>query len=112
MKTFNEIPGMPAPTGSSSWLSEHVGIIAALEAPENPWTMTSSGDRIPQSYIVKFTDGQKRFWPSWVDEDGEIRPWDRYDPRIDFSQPVRVYREEVCDPKTGEVRKHFRCEQA
>lgn len=112
MKTFNEIPGMPAPTGSSSWLSEHVGIVVALDAPETPWTVTGSGDKIPQSHIVRFQDGQKRFWPSWTGEDGNIRPWDRYDPSIDFSKPVRVYREEVCDQNTGEVRKYFRCEQA
>jgi hypothetical protein len=46
----------------------------------------------PNSWTAYFEDGSMWSWPTYVDENGQVRPWSRFDPSIDLQLCVRERR--------------------
>ena len=95
---------LPKAQGTSIYRTEHTGVLLDIEPRTGTYVYTDkdTGEKIerPSSWDGIFKDGIKVSWPTWVDSDGEVHAWARFDEHIDLEYcrdtniPVHVYRSE------------------
>lgn len=76
--------------GVSIYKAEHVGILLDVKPRTGTYIYKDkeTGEKFerPNSWDAIFADGTKVSWPAYVDQEGEVKPWDRFDPSIDLEE--------------------------
>lgn len=82
---------LPKGTGEASLYKKDVtGVLVGIEPRGGTYQVAdrSTGEIItrPNSWTAHFADGSRFSWPTYVDEDGNVQPWSRFDESIDLQQ--------------------------
>ena len=74
---------------ASLYKTDHTGVIEDIVPREGTYSYIddNTGEEIvrPNSWTAMFADGSRMSWPTYYDEDGEVKPWNRFDPKIDLA---------------------------
>lgn len=72
---------------------EVTGVLVGIEPRTGTYKVTDrrTGEVIerPNSWTAVFEDGSMWSWPTYVNEQGQVCPWSRFDPSIDLSTCVK-----------------------
>lgn len=71
---------------------EVTGILVGIEPRPGTYEVKDrrTGEVItrPNSWTAHFADGSMWSWPTWVDPQGRVQPWSRFDPSINLAACV------------------------
>lgn len=74
--------------GTSIYKTEYTGVLVDIVPRTGTYQYTDpkTGETItrPNSWDAIFKDGTRVSWPTYVDNDGEVCAWNRFDPSIDL----------------------------
>lgn len=81
----------PAGTGTSSLYKDDVtGVLLGIEPRPGTYEVVDrvTGEVItrPNSWTAHFEDGSRFSWPTYLDENGVVQPWSRFDESIDLAE--------------------------
>ena len=81
----------PKGSGTSSlYKDDIVGVLLGIEPREGTYEVAdrTTGEIItrPNSWTARFADGSRFSWPTYLDEDGNVQLWSRFDESIDLSE--------------------------
>ena len=72
---------------------EVTGVLVGIEPRGGTYQVTDrrTGQLIerPNSWTAHFEDGSMWSWPTYVNEQGQVCPWSRFDPSINLAQCVQ-----------------------
>lgn len=78
----------PKAQGTSIYKTDHSGILMDIVPRTGTYTYTDpkSGEKVerPNSWDAIFADGTRVSWPTYIDQNGEVQPWARFDENIDL----------------------------
>lgn len=70
-----------------------VGVLVGIEPRGGTYEVKDrrTGETItrPNSWTAHFEDGSMWSWPTYVDENGQVMPWSRFDPSINLALCVK-----------------------
>lgn len=74
--------------GTSIYKQDHIGILMDVVPRTGTYIYTDkeTGEKFerPNSWDAIFADGIRVSWPTYVDANGEVQPWARFDESIDL----------------------------
>lgn len=105
VRTFVPLDQLPQGSGESgTYKDEVIGILVGIEPREGSYEITDrrTGQVIsrPNSWTAHFEDGSMFSWPTYLDEQGVVRMWSRFDSTINLAAcvqqriPIHVWRDE------------------
>lgn len=90
--------------GTSIYKTEYTGVLIDIKPRTGTytWTDKETGEKVerPNSWDAVFSDGTRVSWPTYVDENGEVCAWNRFDESIDLQYccdhniAIHLYRSE------------------
>jgi len=104
-RTFVPLDQLPQGSGASGTYQDDVtGILVGIEPREGSYQITDrrTGQVIsrPNSWTAHFADGAMFSWPTYLDEQGVVRMWSRFDSTINLAAcvqqgiPIHIWRDE------------------
>jgi hypothetical protein len=85
--SLGALHGTGANTGRFS--EDITGVLVDLQMRDGSYTFTNprTGEitERPNSWIAVFDDGSLFSWPTYVDQQGNVQPWSRFDASIDLA---------------------------
>lgn len=105
VRTFVPLDQLPQGSGESgTYKDEVIGILVGIEPREGSYQITDrrTGQKIsrPNSWTAHFADGSMFSWPTYLDEQGVVRMWSRFDQSINLAAcvqqgiPIHIWRDE------------------
>ena len=92
--SFIPLNQLPQGTGESgSYVTNVTGVLLGIEPRDGYYTITdrNTGQEItrPNSWTAHFADGSMFSWPTYLDDQGQVRMWSRFDPSINLAQVIQ-----------------------
>jgi len=98
-KKFHQYIDLSQVAGSGEvgrYKPEVIGVLVGIEPRGGFYEVKDrrTGEIIqrPNSWTAHFEDGSMWSWPTYVDDNNQVRPWSRFDPSIDLQTCVRERR--------------------
>lgn len=89
---FINLQGFAGSGEVGRYKDEVVGVLVGIEPREGTYQVKDrrTGQLIerPNSWTAVFEDGSMWSWPTYVDEQGRVMPWSRFDPSINLAEVV------------------------
>ena len=93
-RSFIPLDQLPTGTGESGmYLTDITGQLIGIEPRDGSYQITDrrTGQLItrPNSYTAHFADGSMFSWPTYVDEDGHVQMWSRFEEGLSLAQIIQ-----------------------
>lgn len=93
-RQFLPLDKLPSGTGTSGrYVTDIVGQLVGIEPRGGSYKVTDrrTGQVIerPNSWTAHFADGNMFSWPTYVDENGHVQMWSRFDQSISLAQVIQ-----------------------
>ena len=91
--SFIPLNQLPQGTGESGrYVTDVTGVLLGIEPRSGSYTITdrNTGQQItrPNSWTAHFADGSMFSWPTYLDDQGQVRMWSRFDSSINLAQVI------------------------
>lgn len=91
-RNFINLNGFTGSGEVGRYKDEVVGVLVGIEPREGSYQVKDrrTGQLIerPNSWTAVFEDGSMWSWPTYLDEQGRVMPWSRFDPSINLAEVV------------------------
>lgn len=92
-RTFLPLDKLPVGTGESGYQTNVTGQLIGIEPRTGTYKFTdpNTGEVIekPNSYTAHFADGSMFSWPTYLDENGNVQMWSRFEVGLQLSQIIQ-----------------------
>lgn len=90
---FIDLSGLTGSGEVGRYKDEVTGVLVGIEPRGGTYQVPDrrTGQIIerPNSWTAHFEDGSMWSWPTYVDENGQVMPWSRFDPSINLALCVK-----------------------
>lgn len=78
------------------YVNDHTGVLIGIEPRDGSYQVKDrrTGQLItrPNSWTAHFADGMMVSWPTYVDDQGRVMPWSRFDQSINLAEVVAQHK--------------------